>query len=110
MPVGVDAIDLRSSAAVLSGPALATVESLGRIRVYPASSTLFRQEERTRHVAILTQSWVKVVASARNGQEAFLAVRGPGDVLGELSAGGNRTTRLPRSRPDSLPSPELLSP
>lgn len=86
MPVGDDAIDPRSFAAALPGPALVTIESLGHIRVYPASSTLLRQGEQTRHVAVLTQGWVKVVASARNGQEAFLAIRGPGDVLGELSA------------------------
>jgi CRP/FNR family transcriptional regulator, cyclic AMP receptor protein len=86
MSVSDDSIDTRSFAAVLSGPALATIESLGRIRLYRAGSTLFRQGETTRHVAILTHGWVKVVASARNGQEAFLAIRGPSDVLGEVSA------------------------
>lgn len=93
MPLVHDTIDPQSFTAALSSVALATIESLGHVRVYPAGSALFRQGAPTRHVAILAQGWVKVVSSARNGEEAFLAIRGPGDVLGELSA----VDRQPRS-------------
>lgn len=86
MPLVYDAIDPQSFTAVLSPTALVMIESLGRVRVYPAGSVLFLQGEPTGHVAVLAQGWVKVVSSARNGEEAFLAIRGPGDVLGELSA------------------------
>ncbi|MGQ0778747.1 MAG: Crp/Fnr family transcriptional regulator [Pseudonocardiales bacterium] len=86
MPLVYDAIDPQSFTAALSPAAVATIESLGRVRVYPAGSVLFRQGEPTGHVAVLVQGWVKVVSSARSGKEVFLAVRGPGDVLGELSA------------------------
>jgi CRP/FNR family transcriptional regulator, cyclic AMP receptor protein len=81
-----DAIDPQSFTAALSRTALATIESLGHVRAYHPGSVLFHQGEPTGHVAVLLQGWVKVVASARNGEEAFLAIRGPGDVLGELSA------------------------
>jgi len=86
MPFVYDAIDPQSFTAALSPAALAMIESLGRISVYPAGSVLFRQGEPTGHVAVLARGWVKVVASAHSGEEAFLAIRGPGDVLGELSA------------------------
>lgn len=81
-----DIADRGVFATALVGSAGPTLDSLGRVRRYPAGSTLFRQGEPSRHVAVLVHGWVKVVAASRDGEEAILALRGPGDVLGELSA------------------------
>ncbi len=59
---------------------------LGSERAYPARSDLFHQGEPTRHVLLLLDGWVKVASRSRGGEEALLAIRGPGDILGELSA------------------------
>lgn len=81
-----DPVEAGSFVAGLSAAEIAALKRLGRIQEYPTNAPLFRQGEPTRHVAVLTKGWVKVVSSTRHGEEAFLAIRGPGDVLGELSA------------------------
>ncbi|WP_406074725.1 Crp/Fnr family transcriptional regulator [Micromonospora sp. NBC_01638] len=59
---------------------------LGTHRVYRPRSTLFHQGEPSRHVILILDGWVKVTSSSRTGDEALLALRGPGDILGELAA------------------------
>ncbi len=59
---------------------------LGTEWTYPARSTLFRQGETGGHVLLLMEGWVKTASHAYTGDEAILAIRGPGDVLGEFSA------------------------
>jgi CRP-like cAMP-binding protein len=62
------------------------LSALGTARRYAAKATLFHQGEPSRHVVLLLDGWVKVTSTARSGGEALLALRGPGDILGELSA------------------------
>jgi CRP-like cAMP-binding protein len=45
-----------------------------------------RQQEPSSHVLLLLRGWTKVTALAVNGYEALLALRGPGDILGEGAA------------------------
>ncbi|MEU7934833.1 Crp/Fnr family transcriptional regulator [Micromonospora echinofusca] len=54
---------------------------------------LFHQGDPSRYVLLLLDGWVKVTSVSRDGQEALLALRGPGDVIGDLAAvdGGTRS-------------------
>ncbi|NUS15947.1 MAG: Crp/Fnr family transcriptional regulator [Streptomyces sp.] len=63
---------------------------LGRPLTYGAWSTLVRQEEPSAHVIIILEGWTKVIRSAANGYQALLALRGPGDIVGEASAVSGR--------------------
>ncbi|MFI5657461.1 Crp/Fnr family transcriptional regulator [Streptomyces sp. NPDC051684] len=58
----------------------------GRLMRYPARSVLMHQEEPSTHVLLLLHGWTKVTAIAANGYEALLALRGPGDIIGEGAA------------------------
>ncbi|TGB08150.1 Crp/Fnr family transcriptional regulator [Streptomyces sp. MZ04] len=60
--------------------------AIGRPLRYPARGVLMRQEEPSTHVLLLLQGWTKVTATAANGYEALLALRGPGDIIGEGAA------------------------
>lgn len=68
----------------------------GRLRTYPARTALFHQGDPSRHVLILMAGWVKITSVSRGGSEALLALRGPGDILGELAAvdGGPRSATV----------------
>ncbi|MGW7253937.1 Crp/Fnr family transcriptional regulator [Streptomyces sp. NPDC054834] len=75
-------------------PFLARLESedrsgllaLGRTLDFTPRTVLIRQHEPSAHVLFLVTGWTKVTASAANGYEALLALRGPGDVVGESAA------------------------
>jgi CRP-like cAMP-binding protein len=58
----------------------------GRPGTSNAGETLFRQGDPSTHVVFLLSGWVKVSLSSSNGHEALLAIRGAGDVLGDLAA------------------------
>ncbi|MFC9426332.1 Crp/Fnr family transcriptional regulator [Streptomyces sp. NPDC056987] len=47
---------------------------------------LIQQNEPSAHVLLILRGWTKVTASAANGYEALLALRGPGDIVGESAA------------------------
>jgi CRP-like cAMP-binding protein len=63
---------------------------LGRPMKYGPRSALMHQDEPSTHVNILLDGWTKVTRSAANGYEALLALRGPGDIVGEASAVSGR--------------------
>jgi len=44
------------------------------------------QGEQSRHVVILQTGYVKVTTKTAGHQEALMAIRGPGDIIGELAA------------------------
>ncbi|MEU8973819.1 Crp/Fnr family transcriptional regulator [Streptomyces monashensis] len=71
----------------------AALLALGRELTFPARTVLIRQSEPSSYVLFLVQGWTKVTAAATNGYEALLALRGPGDIVGESSA----ITGRPRS-------------
>jgi CRP/FNR family cyclic AMP-dependent transcriptional regulator len=70
----------------LSPEARDSLESAGTPRVYRAGTPLFHQGEPTRHVVMVDEGWVKITATSARGWSALLALRGPGDIVGELSA------------------------
>jgi CRP/FNR family transcriptional regulator, cyclic AMP receptor protein len=83
-------------------------------RMFPAKAVLFHHGDLSDFAVFLLSGWVKVSTGAQNGTEALLAIRGPGDVLGELAAIDGRprsaTVRtLMPTRAAALPADRLLS-
>jgi CRP-like cAMP-binding protein len=60
--------------------------SLGSHRRYEPGQPLFIEGDLGGNVLILQSGFVKVFSSGRDGASVLLAVRGPGEVLGDLSA------------------------
>ncbi|WOT34915.1 Crp/Fnr family transcriptional regulator [Streptomyces coeruleorubidus] len=64
----------------------AALLAIGRPLRYPARGVILHQDEPSSHVLLLLHGWTKVTAIAANGYEALLALRGPGDIIGEGAA------------------------
>jgi len=64
-----------------------------RARRWPAGASLFLEGEQSTTVVVVATGRVKVFRLTEDGEEIVLAVRGPGALLGELSA----IDGLPRS-------------
>jgi CRP-like cAMP-binding protein len=58
----------------------------GRRRRYPRGTALFHEHQAPAHVVLLLRGRTKIVRLSEDGKEVLLAVRGPGDLIGELSA------------------------
>ncbi|GHJ47122.1 Crp/Fnr family transcriptional regulator [Catellatospora sp. TT07R-123] len=65
--------------------------SAGVRRAIPPERRLLTEGEQSRHVELIERGFVKVTAIAADLTETVLAIRGPGDIVGELAAvSGNR--------------------
>lgn len=71
---------------VLSGEEREWLQSRGIVRSFPAGAALFHEREESDRVMFLVSGRVKVASTSDEGRERVLAFRGPGEVLGELSA------------------------
>lgn len=69
----------------LTQPEADDLHAAGRRRAYGANVTLFHQGDDAGPVLVLLAGRAKVVSLASAGREVIVAVRGPGDLLGELS-------------------------
>jgi CRP-like cAMP-binding protein len=71
----------------------ADLHAAGRRRSYGAHVTLFHEGDDAGPVVVLLSGRVKIATIGGAGREAIMAVRGPGDLIGELSAidGGPRS-------------------
>ncbi|HEY3465605.1 MAG TPA: Crp/Fnr family transcriptional regulator [Amycolatopsis sp.] len=67
------------------GLARTAFDSAGKTRKWAAGQILVRYGDRTDQVILVKSGQVKVSSSAPTGKQVVLAVRGPGDLLGELS-------------------------
>jgi CRP/FNR family cyclic AMP-dependent transcriptional regulator len=65
----------------------------GVLRKFPPGSALFLENEVSDRVLVLLGGRVKIATATPEGRETVLAFRGPGEVLGEMSA----VDGLPRS-------------
>lgn len=67
-----------------------------RPRRYEAGATVFQEGRPSDSVVLLKTGLVKVVTLSQEGQEVLLAIRGPGDVVGEMGAldGGARSATV----------------
>ncbi|MFD8978458.1 Crp/Fnr family transcriptional regulator [Streptomyces sp. NPDC059564] len=84
------------------------------MRVRPARSVLLRQGDPGTHVVLLASGSTLVTLTGPNGERALLAIRGPGELLGEMAV----LDAQPRSasviaaeacRIHLIPAPEFLS-
>ena len=70
---------------LLSAADRALLGAAGRTSVFGPGATMCVQGEPATHVFILLSGWVKVVSVTGEGQQAVVALRGNGDVVGELA-------------------------
>ena len=69
-----------------------TLRNLGLSRDYSPGVTLCHEGDLTTHVFILLAGWVKILTTTRDGHEIVLALRGNGDIVGEI--GGETGHRI----------------
>jgi CRP/FNR family transcriptional regulator, cyclic AMP receptor protein len=70
---------------LLSEAERAALSAIGLARVYPPGATLVVEGDPSTHVFILIEGQVKVMSSTSDGQQLTLALRGYGDVVGEIA-------------------------
>jgi CRP-like cAMP-binding protein len=58
----------------------------GVVRSFASGGALFHENQLADRVLILREGYVKVSCHSEDGREVVLGIRGPGDVVGELSA------------------------
>ena len=61
------------------------LSDLGRITVFPAGALLCVEGDPATHVYVLMDGWVKIRSVTDDGHELVLALRGQGEVVGELA-------------------------
>ncbi len=71
---------------LLTGPDRIALDAIGRRRAFRRGGFLLREGEHSNHVFVIRQGRVKIVATTAGGQEVLFAVRGPGELVGELAA------------------------
>lgn len=65
----------------------AALSRAGRIRTFrPGGEALTFEGDASAHMLVILDGWAKVVSPTDSGKEVVLAVRGPGDMVGEISA------------------------
>jgi CRP/FNR family transcriptional regulator, cyclic AMP receptor protein len=74
----------------------AALQAQGRVATYTRGTPLCMEGDPSTHVLVLLTGWTKVVSSTLEGHEMVLALRGAGDVIGELATdlGGYRTATV----------------
>jgi CRP/FNR family transcriptional regulator, cyclic AMP receptor protein len=78
-----------------------TLVERGRRRRWPAGASLFLEGDQSGTVVFVVSGRVKVFSLTEQGEEILLAVRGPGALLGEVSAvdGGPRSASVAALEP-----------
>lgn len=71
---------------VLTSEELTDLYALGRRRRWPCGATLFSEGDRSTTVVLVLTGRAKVFSLTAQGGEVLLAIRGPGALLGEMSA------------------------
>jgi CRP/FNR family cyclic AMP-dependent transcriptional regulator len=79
--------------ALLTPSERATLRSAGTTHYHPAGTSILRQGDLSGSALVLLSGRAKIVSTSASGYECILAVRRPGDIVGELSA----IDRQPRS-------------
>jgi CRP/FNR family cyclic AMP-dependent transcriptional regulator len=81
---------------LLSQAERTALHALGQVRAFRAGDILRTEGEETTDVLVLTAGWVKVLSVTRQHREIVLALRGPGEIVGELagSCTGYRTATV----------------
>lgn len=68
----------------------------GTPRAWSPGAVLIRESDVSDHVILLVSGRVKISSAAPSGRQVMMAIRGPGDLLGEVSAidGGERSATV----------------
>ena len=74
------------SAAADRGGLAAALKSHGIARTYPRGQALFTEGDLGERVFMIEQGWVTLRTVGPDGEEMILALRGPGEIVGEMSA------------------------
>jgi CRP/FNR family transcriptional regulator, cyclic AMP receptor protein len=69
----------------LSPPDQERLVAAGRIAPFGAGTTICRQGDPATHLFVVISGLIKVITDTRDGQQSVLALRGSGDVVGELA-------------------------
>lgn len=87
---------LEGFGAMVTGEELEDLKTRGVRRPFRRGSFLMTEGESSDHVIVLLTGRAKCSSYTQDGKEVVLAVRGPGELLGELSAldGGQRSTTV----------------
>jgi CRP-like cAMP-binding protein len=70
---------------LLGGAERAVLSTLGPTRDFPPGATMCFEGEPATHVFVLVAGWVKILSVTPGGQEMVLALRGRGDIVGEVA-------------------------
>ncbi|MGZ3147120.1 Crp/Fnr family transcriptional regulator [Lentzea chajnantorensis] len=86
----------RSFWGVLSTADRAALQRVATEVEFASGSVICHQGDQSRNVLVVSRGRVKVSRFAITGEESVLAVRGPGEIVGEFSAidGGSRTAAM----------------
>jgi len=70
--------------------------STGIRRRFAENELMLHQGDPSDHVFVVMAGWVRIYATSADGQETMIALRGPGDLVGELAAinGWDRTASV----------------
>ena len=71
---------------LLSDAEQAVLRALGPTRDFPPGATMCFEGEPATHVFVLMAGWVKILSVTSDGHEMVLALRGHGDIVGEVAA------------------------
>jgi CRP/FNR family transcriptional regulator, cyclic AMP receptor protein len=63
-----------------------TIRHEGHLRRFQRGQALFTEGDLAQRVFLIERSWMTVTCTTAGGREIMLALRGPEDMLGELSA------------------------
>ena len=72
------------------------LSALGRDIAFAPHATMCVEGDRATHLFIIVDGWVKIFSVTENGHEMVLALRGYGDIVGEISGetAGYRTATI----------------
>ena len=85
LSVNVEEWPSRSLLGRLSRRAREALLQLGTPVGYDAHERIIRQGDSARHTLLILEGLVKIVVDTERGRDVVLAVRGPGDLLGEMA-------------------------
>ena len=81
---------------LLTAPERQILSDLGRYTTFPPRATMCVEGEPATYVFVIVDGWVKIFSVTEDGQEIVLALRGHGDIVGEIAGetAGYRTATM----------------
>jgi CRP/FNR family transcriptional regulator, cyclic AMP receptor protein len=82
--IAISADGRRSFLAALDSSEAADLHVRGIVRKFPRASAMFHRDQVSDRALVLLSGYVKLCSISDDGREVVLAIRGPGDLIGEL--------------------------